>query len=152
MSPYFDTGVLVKSYVLENDSPFAVGLIQATGGPFWFSHLHAVELPNAIRLKRFRKEITPAQEVAALRALRSDVNSGRLARPHYDLAATFLRAEWLSAKCSAQVGSRSLDILHVAIALEAACTEFVSFDERQRKVAALAGLKVLPAKLIKRKP
>ena len=27
MSTYFDTGVLVKSYVLENDSPLAVGLI-----------------------------------------------------------------------------------------------------------------------------
>ena len=31
---------------------------------------------------------------------------------------------------------------------EAACTAFVSFDERQRKIATLAGLDVLPAKLI----
>ena len=151
MSTYFDTGVLVKSYVREIDSPAAVALIEAAGDPVWFSHLHAVELPNAIRLKRFRREITPAQEAAALDALRADLNSCRLARPHYDLATAFIRAEQLSAKHSGHVGCRSLDILHVATALEAACAEFVSFDERQRKIAAAEGLKVLPPKLTQRK-
>jgi hypothetical protein len=54
--------------------------------------------------------------------------------------------ERLSAKHSGGVGSRSLDLLHVAAALEAGWTVLASFDDRQRKLAALAGLKLIPAK------
>jgi len=48
------------------------------------------------------------------------------------------------------LGTRSLDLLHVAAALEARCTTFASFDESQRKCAALARLKVIPERLTKR--
>ncbi len=150
MTAYVDTGLLVKSYVMESDSPEAIAIIEAAGDPLLFSHVHAVEIPNAIHLKRFRKEITPAQESAAIRAFRADVDAGRLARPAYDLAAVFVRAEGLSGKHSGAIGSRSLDVLHVASALEARCTEFISFDGRQRKIAAMAGLHVIPSKLAKK--
>ncbi len=113
----------------------AVALIQAAGFPVAFSHFHAVEIPNAIALKRFRKELTSAQENAALAAFESDVTSGRLARPAYDLGSVFVRAISLSRKYSAALGTRSMDILHVAVALEAGCRELVSFDERQRRLA-----------------
>ena len=59
--------------------------------------------------------------------------------------AVFIRAEQLSAKCSGEIGSRSLDLWHVAAAMEAGCDTFVSFDSRQRKAAGLFGLQVLPA-------
>lgn len=36
-------------------------------------------------------------------------------------------------------------MLHVAAALEAGCTTLASFDDRQRKLAARVGLKVIPA-------
>ncbi|HOY56922.1 MAG TPA: type II toxin-antitoxin system VapC family toxin [Verrucomicrobiota bacterium] len=143
---YVDTGILAKSYVLESDSAAAIAILEAVGDPLVFSHVHALEIPNAIRLKRFRGEITAAEETAAVRAFRADVDAGRLARPDYDLPAVFIRAEGLSAKHSGGIGSRSLDLLHVAAALEAGCTTFASFDDRQRKLAALAGLKLIPAK------
>lgn len=143
---YVDTGIMVKGYVLEADSPAAVAILEAVGDPLVFSHVHALEIPNAIRLKRFRGEITAAEETAAVRAFRADVDAGRLARPAYDLAAVFIRAEGLSEKHSGGIGSRSLDLLHVAAALEAGCTVFASFDDRQRKLAALVGLKLIPAK------
>ncbi len=146
MKTYIDTSLFVKSFVLEPDSPEAVEIIEASGEPFAFSHLHEIEIPNAIRLKRFRGEITRAQETKALRAFAADVESGRFARPAYDIGAVFSRAEQLSARHSGDIGTRSLDLLHVAAALEAGCTGFASFDERQRKAAVLSGLKVTPAK------
>jgi len=142
---YIDTSIFVKSFVLEPDSREAVAIIEATGEPFAFSHLHEIEIPNAIRLKRFRREITRAEETAALRAFEADVSSGRFARPAYDLDAVFIRAEQLSGRHSGDIGTRSLDLLHVATALEAGCTALASFDERQRKAAALSGLKLIPS-------
>lgn len=147
MTVYCDTGVLVKSYVFESNSPEAIALLDAAGLPLAFSHFHAVEIPNAIRLKRFRQEITAAQEAESLRAFQADVDAGRLAYLTYDLAAVFIRASSLSAKYSNTLGTRSLDILHVSVALEAGCEEFISFEERQRKLATKEGLKIGPRKL-----
>lgn len=146
MSVYIDTGILVKSYVFEEDSPEAIAIIEAAGDPVIFSHVHGIEIPNAIRLKRFRGEITKAEETAAIRVFRADIDAGRLARPEYDLAEVFIQAERLSAKYSGEIGSRSLDVLHVAAALLCGCASLASFDERERKIAVLAGLKLLPAK------
>jgi predicted nucleic acid-binding protein len=132
--------------VWEEDSSEAIAILDAAGDPLIFSHLHAVEIPNAIRLKRFRGEITKAEEAAAIRVYQSDIDAGRLLRPDYDLADMFIQAEQLSAKYSGEMGSRSLDVLHVATALQCGCESLASFDERQRKVAIRAGLKVIPAK------
>jgi predicted nucleic acid-binding protein len=146
VTTYVDTSIFVKSFVLEPDSPAALEILEAAGSPLLYSHLHEIEIPNAIRLKRFRGEITRQQEATAIRVFHSDIDAGRLARPTYDLPEVFLRAERLSAKYSGDTGTRSLDLLHVAAALECGCTEFASFDQRQRKIATLAGLKVIPAK------
>ena len=123
--------------------------MEAAGDPLIFSHLHGIEIPNAIRLKRFRGEITEAEEGEAIRAFRADIEAGRLARPGYDLAEVFNRAERLSAEHSRTIGSRSLDILHVAAALECRCAGLASFDERQRRIASLAGLDVTPVRSTK---
>ncbi len=139
-----DSGLFVKSYIEEPNSHEAESLLRDLGTPFPFSHLHVIEIPNAIRLKRFRGEITRAQETAALRAFAADVDAGRYVRPAYDVGVVFIRAEQLSARFSGDIGTRSLDLLHVAAALEAGCTFFASYDERQRRAAALAGLKVIP--------
>jgi predicted nucleic acid-binding protein len=144
VTAYVDTALFVKAFVLETDSPETLALLEVIGEPFAYSHLHELEIPNAIRLKRFRGEITRAQETAAIRAFRSEVDAGRFERVRYDLASVFLRAEQLSAKYSGHTGTRSLDHWHVAAALETGCTTFASYDMRQRKVAALSGLKLVP--------
>lgn len=144
MTTYFDTGVLAKRYIWEHNSHEAIAMIDAAGCPILFSHLHAIELPNAIRLKRFRKEITGRQESAAIRIFLEDIDTGRLQRPDYELSAVFIRATALSAKHSAKLGTRSLDILHVATALQAGCEHFSTLDTRQRKLAASEGMRVNP--------
>ena len=144
MKTYFDTGVLVKVYIREQNSPDAIALLSKVAPPIPFTHLHALELLTAIRLKRFREEITPREERSAIGMVQADLATRRLQLPNYDLIQVFHRAEVLSAKYAATVGTRTLDILHVAAALEAGCKEFVSFDERQRKVATKVRLAVMP--------
>ena len=55
-------------------------------------------------------------------------------------------AESLAEQHTPAIGSRSLDILHVAAALVLVlgATEFCTLDTRQGKLAQLAGLKVQP--------
>jgi predicted nucleic acid-binding protein len=146
MNAYADSGLIVKSYVDEENSAEADALLAEVGTPLAYSHFHSLEIPNAIHLKRFRKEITPGQEAAAIRAFQGDIETGRLQRPDYDLGAVFRRAETLSARHSGSLGTRSMDLLHVATALEAGCAKFISFDKRQRKIAAKEGLRVIPRK------
>jgi predicted nucleic acid-binding protein len=54
----------------------------------------------------------------------------------------FRLAARLSEQHSATVGSRSFDILHVAVAKCLRAKTFVSFDRRQRTLAAAVGLTV----------
>lgn len=145
MRVYFDTSLLIKTYVREVNSPAAVAILQAEKSPVPFSHLVELELRTAIRLKRGRGEITPAQQRSVLQTLESDLAKGVLSRPDYDLDSVYRRAEALSAKHAAATLARSADIWHVAAALEIGCKAFCSFDDRQRKLAALSKLKILPA-------
>jgi len=50
----------------------------------------------------------------------------------------------LSTRHTPTLGTRTLDLLHVAAALELGCTDFLSFDNRQRQAAQAEGLNVLP--------
>ena len=144
MTTYFDTSIVIKGYVNEVDSPAAVEIIEAIKTPIPFSQILEIELRTGIRLKHGRGEITAAEMKASLQTVENDLASGILSRPDYELESVFTRAETLSAKYAAETLARSADILHVAAAVEAGCTSFASFDERQRNLAALAGLMVIP--------
>lgn len=141
---YFDSSVLVRNYCREITSPQAISLILAEALPLPFVHLQENEIRNALRLKLFRRELTPALLTGSLSLLDEDIRAGRLHRPAYDTIAVFRRAETLSQRFTTRVGARTLDILHVAAALEIGATRFISFDERQRTVARRSGLNVLP--------
>ena len=147
MNTYIDTALLVKAFVFEADSARTIALLEQVGEPFAYSHLHEIEIPNAIRLKRFRGEITKAQETSAIRIFKADVDAGRFERLAYDLGSVFIRAEQLSARYSGELGTRSLDLWHVAAAVETGCIAFASYDTRQRAAAARCKLELLPVKL-----
>lgn len=53
------------------------------------------------------------------------------------------RASELSRRHTPTLGTRSLDVLHVACALELQLRHFLTFDERQRQLAAAVGLKLI---------
>jgi predicted nucleic acid-binding protein len=57
--------------------------------------------------------------------------------------ATLKRAADLSREHTPGLGCRSLDVLHVASALELGLRHFLTFDLRQRNLAKAAGLTVI---------
>jgi predicted nucleic acid-binding protein len=145
LNTYFDTGVLVKAYVFETGTPEALALIKRVKPPIPLTHLHGIEIRNALRLKCGRKEITEAEMKASLHLFQDDIEAGRLERAAYELAGLFQRAELLSSKHASLTLARTLDILHVAAALEIGCKEFISFDKRQRNLAHRERLRIWPS-------
>lgn len=143
MLRYYDSGVLVKLYVREPFSAAAVQTVTEAGVGIHVNALQELEVANAIRLKAFRDEITAPEQEAALRAMASDFECGRLRRLSVDWAPAFAKALELSAGSTPEVGCRSLDILHVAVALQQGCSELVSMDERQMRAAVGTGLEVV---------
>jgi predicted nucleic acid-binding protein len=144
MAAYADSSLLLKLYLREPDSPAALAAVGQINAALWFTPLHRLEITNAIRRNAASGKVRLPQAVRAMRLLRQDLRQGRytLAKPSWE--AVFRRAHRLSAKHARTVQVRSLDLLHVAAALEVGATDFLSFDDRQRRTAAAEGLNVMP--------
>jgi uncharacterized protein len=106
------------------------------------SHLHRVELATAWHLKVFRKELELATAGRAWDDLESDVEVGVWEAAGYDLADVHARAETLARQHAARLGTRTLDILHVAAAVLIGVQAFVTGDRRQASLAEAVGLGV----------
>lgn len=143
MSAYFDTSIITKWYVPEADSAVALRIRQRFQPPAVLTHLHRVELSNAWHLKVFRKEMKKAAVALARADLQSDIEAGVWLSPAYDLPDVFRRAEELSALHTPKLGARSLDILHVATAIELSLRTFVTGDARQAALASACRLEVV---------
>ena len=142
MKAYADTGFLCSLYAPDAHTRRAVARMAGQSLPLPFVWLHQLELRNALRLRVFRTEITPAQRDASLNAMLTDLSGGLLAVVVPPLAEVMIEAERLSALQSEALGTRSLDVLHVASALVLGRNEFLTFDNRQGALARAAGLKV----------
>ena len=144
MKIYADTSVLFSLYVTDANSPKADAWRQANPVPLDFTGFHRLELRNALGLAVFQQRLTPAESRDAWQEVEQDLAAGLLvAKP--DLWEKLVReAESLAEQHTPAIGSRSLDILHVAAALVLGATEFCTLDTRQGKLAQLAGLKVQP--------
>jgi predicted nucleic acid-binding protein len=110
--------------------------------PLPFTWLHHLEFRNALRLRVFRTEIFPFQRDGSLNALLADLALGVLILASPALDGVRTEAERLSALYTETLGTRSLDILHVATALVLGSKDFLSFDHRQAALAEAAGLAV----------
>jgi predicted nucleic acid-binding protein len=109
-----------------------------------FSPLNRVELRNALRNARSFGQITEEECRAAFRQIENDFDSGLLVHLALEWTNVLRRADALSEEHAGQEGQRTIDLLHVAIALESGAEMFLSFDNRQRRLAKAAGLKVKP--------
>jgi len=110
--------------------------------PVLLSSLGELELVNAVGLRLFRKEIRPAVAKSSLILLQKDLENGVLLAKSLP-AAAFERAKQISRKYAPKLGTRSLDTLHVAAAIVLQAAAFLTFDNRQAKLAAALGLRVL---------
>ena len=142
MRAYFDSGVITKWYVPEANSAAALRLRNRFEPPVWLTGLHRVELTAAWRLKVFRKEIPAHTITAVLADFHADVSVGLYLPPKVEEGVVMSLAEDLADQYCAPLGTRSLDILHVAWALALEATDFVTADERQARLAEAVRLPV----------
>jgi len=137
---YVDTGILTKWYLPETDSPAALALRDRFSPPAFLTSLHRLELANAWQLKIFRDELSADTVTLAREDLLADIRSGLWHAPVEPLAGIHSRAESLAESQSARLGTRSMDILHVAAAEHLNCSQFITGDQRQARLAETIGL------------
>lgn len=109
--------------------------------PVLITALGELELVNAIQLRLFRKEVRPSQARAANAAFRADLRDGVFAMRALP-EDVYTRARQVASRWTARLGTRSLDIIHVATAIELRANVLRTFDARQRALAAAVKLRV----------
>jgi predicted nucleic acid-binding protein len=139
---YADTSFLVSLYVQDANTARAVVAVESGTTPLVFTPLIRHELRNALRLCVFRRQITAAQRESALHDMEADAEAGVLHVAPVDWPKAFTHAERLGRMHSEALGTRGMDVLHVACALALRAKRFATYDERQRQLAELAGLEV----------
>jgi predicted nucleic acid-binding protein len=140
---YADTGFLVSLYGQDTHSPLAKAL--ARSNPvFILTSFGETEFTNAVELRVFRKEWTRREARAVSRVFSENQAAGvfRIAAITPDV---WESAVILSRRHTARYGIRTLDLIHVAAALVLKPDVFYTFDDRQRNVAKVEQIKILPA-------
>ncbi len=144
MVAFADTGFVASLYLKESTSAQARAAIQATPVVLPVTPLVILELRNAFNRAVQRKRITAAERDALWQDVEADIASGFLVPTPVASDELHKKARQLSDRYTPALGTRSLDLLHVAAALLLEATVFYSFDDRQRKVAAGEALNVKP--------
>jgi predicted nucleic acid-binding protein len=140
---YLDTSSLVGLYYPEAKTVRLEAHLRKRHARLPFTWLHELELANSLQLKVFCGEGTEAAVAATLAAVRADVEAGVFFRPQITWAPVFEGALRLSAAYSRQLGTRTLDLLHVGVACLLDAKEFITSDQRQSDLAETEGLKVV---------
>jgi predicted nucleic acid-binding protein len=141
---YADSPFLVSLHRADTNHAAANAYLAKAALTLAFTPLHRVEVRNALRNATANGEMTGADCRQAFRQIDDDLCDGLLIHTSVEWTDVFCRADELSEKHAATHGVRTIDLLHVAIALECGAKTFLSFDTRQRKLAKAAGLKVKP--------
>lgn len=140
---YVDPSALTRLYIHEAGSREMAAWRAKIGGSLPVTHHGRTEIVNAICRAAFLKHLDKEGLAEALDDFASDFTDGRLQQADILWRAALNLATELSQSHTPKLGTRSLDVLHVACALELKLRYFLTFDERQQKLAAAAGLKVI---------
>jgi predicted nucleic acid-binding protein len=140
---YADPSALSRLYIPQHGSREMAAWRWRTKGPLGVTPHGKAEIVNAIALSVFRGEMPASDAQDAFAELEGDFEDGHLVYLDVLWRAAFKRATALSKQHSPTLGTRALDVLHVACALEEKLPNFLTFDERQQKLAKAVGLKVI---------
>ena len=140
MSTYADTSFLVSLYIADANSASAAALMRSQPAVFLTS-LGELELINALELALFRRQFRTTAIRAGQAAFREDFARGVYSLQPLPTAAFELAAR-IARRRSSRLGTRTLDILHVASALLLRAERFLTFDARQRQLARAEGLAI----------
>ncbi len=141
---YPDSSFLVSLHRADSHYAAANSFLKKAALSLAFTPLHRIEVRNAWRNAVARGDMTAFDCRIAFRQIDDDLREGLLVHTPVDWTEVFQRAEELSAKQAGRDGQRTIDLLHVSLALECRAKIFLTFDTRQRKLAQAAGLRVKP--------
>jgi predicted nucleic acid-binding protein len=140
---YVDPSALRCSYVHDLRSrAFCAWRVRA-GGALPVTLFGRAELVNSVAQAVFRRDITARSGEAALADLETDIATGSLFLTDLLWRVALDHAADLSRAHTPKLGTRALDVLHVASASVLGCKRFVTYDDRQAELARVAGLRVL---------
>ena len=139
MTVYADTSVFVSLYLLDAHSEEAQQQM-ALHPRVWLTPLHRAEWTHAIAQHVFQQKITAREAQVVDRDFERDREAGLWMETGLP-EQTFEACIALARNRVARLGVRTLDTLHVALALELKADHFWTFDRRQAKLAEAEGLK-----------
>jgi predicted nucleic acid-binding protein len=142
---YVDPSALCRLYLNQPGIRELTAWRRRATGALPVTHHGRGEVTNAICLAAFRGELSEAGLEEVLAEFEAEFAEGRLHQADLLWRAALNRAAELSRTHTPRLGTRAADVLHVACALELKLKHFLTFDERQQKLAVACGLK--PVKL-----
>ena len=144
MKRWPDSSFVVSIYVQDRHSAKARRCFAEHTDPLLITPFSRGEIQHAIRMCAFRREISEQQMTHALLSFEHDQGEGFFETVDIDFPALIDKAIRLSHRHTLTLGVRYLDLLHVAAALLAKSRQFLTFDERQARLAGSVGLDVRP--------
>lgn len=140
---YVDPSALTRLYVHQDGSREICEWRARVHGSLPVTHHGRVEVVNAICRSAFVGHLSDDQLAEALAEFNSDFALGHLCQADILWRAALNRPAEFGERHTPKLGTRSLDVLHVACALELQLGRFLTFDARQRQLAVSAGLKLV---------
>jgi predicted nucleic acid-binding protein len=142
LSAYTDASFLFSLYAIDAHSRRAAKLIARVKPPLVLSELSLLEFINALRLYLHRGELSSDEAEELDRIVHEDIGSGVVVVRALGPAA-YSKAVELSREHTPELNVRTLDVLHVATAITLGAKTFLTFDQRQAKLARAVGLRTL---------
>jgi predicted nucleic acid-binding protein len=139
---YVDPSALRSLYIHDARSRGFCGWRAQIGGCLPITRHGKTEVVNSIWLAVFRRDIEPEIAEGATADLETDIGEGRLLVVDAPFRRVYERAEELSRVHTRKLGTRTLDVLHVASALLLGSKSFVTYDDRQAALAKAVRLRV----------
>ena len=141
MRIYADTSFVTALYLTDNLTPQASRYMAQTKRPLLLTEIQNAEMRNAFRLRVAQKRSSSEEVFRALVHYECDIGEDIFEFVSMDWSRTFRAFEQISQKFTEQGGHRFADILHVASAVILEARLFLTFDQRQGRLAKAMGLK-----------
>ena len=138
---YVDPSGLARLYIHQDGSREMSLWRRRVSGALAVTHHGRVEIINAISRAVFVGHLNEERAKAARDDFASDFAEGRLRQAEILWRAALNRAAELGQLHTPKLGTRTLDVLHVACALELRALYFLTFDQKQQALAVAVGLK-----------
>lgn len=136
---YADSSFFVSVYLPDANTSESLRRLAARPR-IWFTPFHRLEFAHALAQSVFHRRISSAKADEVRRQMTEDCDDGLWEMTDFPVGA-FETGTELARSHVSTLGTRTLDTLHVACALELKSTRFWTFDDRQRKLARAVGLR-----------